>query len=164
VFIPATFLTKPEPMEHLDAYFVMTRPIGWWGPVRREAERRGLIEPRPAKATQSRRPLIRRTWTPEEADEWTREDWIAIVLSPLVFAFIMFGLAKLLLLQPSGLTLTLLGVAAGWFIYWVIDPKLRAVSTEYELKQARYLEVLERRLGWEYGDQLGAAASARKER
>ncbi len=164
VFLPATLLTKPEPMEHLVAYFVMTRPIGWWGPVRREAERRGLIEPRQEKVPTSRRPLIRRTWTPEEADEWTREDWIAIVLSPLVFAFIMFGLAKLLLLQPSGLTLTLLGVAAGLFIYWVIDPKLRAVSTEYELKQARYLEVLERRLGWEYGDQLGAAASARKER
>ena len=30
--------------------------------------------------------MIRRVWTPEEAEEWTREDWIAIALSPLIFA------------------------------------------------------------------------------
>jgi len=43
VYFPVTFLTKPEDMDHLVKYYVMTRPIGWWGPVRREAERRGLI-------------------------------------------------------------------------------------------------------------------------
>ena len=31
-------------------------------------------------------------------------------------------------------------------IYWVIDPKLRAVSREYEARQARYVEQLEQRL------------------
>lgn len=44
VYIPVTFLTKPENMDHLVKYYVMSRPIGWWGPVRREAEKRGLIE------------------------------------------------------------------------------------------------------------------------
>ena len=34
-------------------------------------------------------------------------------------------------------------------IYWVIDPKLRAVSTEYEAQQARYVQQLERRLRWQ---------------
>ncbi len=43
VYIPVTFLTKPESMEHLVKYYVMARPIGWWGPVRREAIRQGLI-------------------------------------------------------------------------------------------------------------------------
>ena len=43
VFIPVTLLTKPEDMDHLVTYYVMSRPIGWWGPVRREAERKGLI-------------------------------------------------------------------------------------------------------------------------
>jgi hypothetical protein len=163
VFLPATLLTKPEPMEHLVAYYVMTRPIGAWGPVRREAERRGLIEPRAPTEHPVRRPFIRRTWTPEDADEWTREDWIAIVLSPIVFGAIMIGVAKLILLQPAGLLLTLCGAALSVVIYWVIDPKLRAVSQEYEAKQAKYLEVLERRLHWEYGDRLDEVRSARKE-
>ena len=44
VFIPTTFLTKPESMNHLVKYYVQARPLGWWGPVRREAERRGLIQ------------------------------------------------------------------------------------------------------------------------
>jgi len=33
-------------MDHLVKYYVMARPIGWWGPVRREAERRGLLTPK----------------------------------------------------------------------------------------------------------------------
>ena len=44
VFIPVTLLTPPENMDHLVKYYVMSRPIGWWGPVRREAERLGLIK------------------------------------------------------------------------------------------------------------------------
>ncbi|TFG95151.1 MAG: sodium:solute symporter [Calditrichales bacterium] len=43
VYLPVTFLTKPENMDHLVKYYVMSRPIGWWAPVRREAEARGLL-------------------------------------------------------------------------------------------------------------------------
>ena len=104
------------------------------------------------------RPLIRRRWTAEEAQDWTREDWIAIVLSPMVFAAIMFGLTKLLLLQWSGLW-SLLGAVVGCsVIYWVIDPKLRAVSADYEAQQGSYLDTLERRLRWQEDD--GAVADA----
>ena len=46
VYIPVTFLTKPDDMNRLVKYYVMSRPIGWWGPVRKEAERRGLIQER----------------------------------------------------------------------------------------------------------------------
>lgn len=43
VYLPVTFLTAPENMDHLVKYYLMSRPIGWWGPVREEAERRGLL-------------------------------------------------------------------------------------------------------------------------
>jgi len=43
IYLPITFLTKPEDMDHLVKYYVMARPIGFWGPVHREAERRGLL-------------------------------------------------------------------------------------------------------------------------
>ncbi len=163
VFLPATLLTRAEPMEHLVAYYVMTRPIGWWKPVHREAVRRGLIVDDDSSAREERRPIIRRQWTAEQADHWTREDWIAILLSPLVFGLLMIGVAKLLLLQPSGLTMTLLALALAYAVYWVIDPKLRAVSVEYEAKQAAYLDELERRLHLEYGDRL-QLTSERSER
>jgi SSS family solute:Na+ symporter len=149
VFMPFTLLTPQEPMDRLVEYYVMTRPLGWWGPVREEARRRGLIEiDRPREAASNRRPLIRRRWSPEEAEEWTREDWIAIVLSPVVYALVLFGLTRVLLLQWSGLWMILAAAAGSLSIYWVIDPKLRAVSSEYEAQQARYLESLERRLRW----------------
>lgn len=44
IYLPVTFFTKPENMNHLVKYYVMSRPIGFWGPVRREAERQGLLE------------------------------------------------------------------------------------------------------------------------
>lgn len=44
IYIPITFLTPPEDMDRLVKYYVMSRPLGWWGPVRREAEKRGLLK------------------------------------------------------------------------------------------------------------------------
>ncbi len=43
VYLPVTFMTKPEPMDHLVKYYAQARPIGFWGPVRKEAERRGML-------------------------------------------------------------------------------------------------------------------------
>ena len=150
VFIPATLLTRPEKTDQLVRFYMMTRPLGWWGPVRREAVRRGLIDKGTSGASApEKRPLIRRSWTADQAGEWTREDWIVIVLSPLVFASILFGLTKLLLLQISGLWLVLAAVAGAAAIYWVIDPKLRAVSRGFGTTQAKYLEELERSVRWD---------------
>ncbi len=39
----AAFLTRPTEMETLVAFYAQVRPWGWWGPVRREAVRRGLV-------------------------------------------------------------------------------------------------------------------------
>jgi Na+/proline symporter len=179
VFLPATLLTRPEEMDHLVRYYLQTRPIGWWGPVHAEAVRRGLIEgagvaraeamagsasARGAGEDMGRsaasRPLIQRRWTAAEAEEWTREDWIVIALSPLVMAGFMLGVALLLLLQPGGILLTVGALAGTGVMYWVIDPKLRAVSAEYEQRQARYLEELERGVRWEEVNSVGRGGGA----
>ena len=44
VYVPIMFLTKPDDMDHLVRYYVAARPCGFWGPVRREAIKRGLIK------------------------------------------------------------------------------------------------------------------------
>jgi Na+/proline symporter len=43
IFIPVTFLTKHENMDRLVKFYVMSRPVGWWGPVKKEAQKRGLL-------------------------------------------------------------------------------------------------------------------------
>ncbi|HPF70608.1 MAG TPA: hypothetical protein PLQ13_08075, partial [Candidatus Krumholzibacteria bacterium] len=149
IFIPVTLATRPEGMDRLVRYYVMTRPIGWWGPVHREAVRRGLIAERAPAAEQGPRPLIRRTWTPEQADAWSREDWLVVVLSPLVMAGLMLGVTKALLLQPGGILLLVSAITGMFLIYWIIDPKLRAISAEYESQQAAYADELEQRLRWQ---------------
>ena len=44
VYLPVTYLTPPDDMKRLVKYYVMSRPLGWWGPVHREAERLGLLK------------------------------------------------------------------------------------------------------------------------
>ncbi len=167
VFIPATLLTKAEPMDHLVHFYLQTRPIGWWGPVREEARRRGLLAPEAdavAAGPTTPRPLIRRAWTAEDADAWSREDWMAIVISPVVMALGMIGSANLFLGRFSGVVQLALAAGLGGLMFWIIDPKLRAVSTEYERQQARHLERLEQKMRWQGYDAAGGPGAGPEER
>ncbi len=49
LYFPVTFLTKTENMDHLVKYYVTSRPIGFWSPVKQEAIRRGLLENKVSK-------------------------------------------------------------------------------------------------------------------
>jgi dipeptide/tripeptide permease len=97
-------------------------------------------------------PLIKREWTPAEADSWTKEDWVAAILSVLAFILLALGTTYAFLLYPVGFVLLGAGAALGGLVFWIIDPKLTAVSGEYEKKQAEYVEQLERIVRWEDGD------------
>ena len=93
--------------------------------------------------------LIRRQWTPKEADEWTREDTITIILSPLVYVLLMIGVALSVLRIPVGYAILAAGVILLLVMIWIINPKLSAVSEGYEKKQKEYIEELERKVKWE---------------
>ncbi len=96
--------------------------------------------------------MIRRKWSADEADEWTKEDWIAIVLSPLCYVLITIGAALSILLQMSGYIMLAIGIVMTVFLHLVIDPKLRAISKEYETKQQGYLHELEAKVRWKSVD------------
>lgn len=93
--------------------------------------------------------LIRRKWTPADADEWTKEDWYAIILSPLAYILLTLGTGLSLLLLPIGFILFGVGVVITILMHWIIDPKLKTISDEYESKQKHYLEELEKKARWE---------------
>jgi hypothetical protein len=95
---------------------------------------------------------LKRHWTPQEADNWTKEDWIAIFLSPLAYFLIALGVAGSLLMRLWGLVTLALGVLCIAIMYWVIDPKLKKISSEYEKKQKSYLLELEKQARWERSD------------
>jgi len=94
-------------------------------------------------------PWIRRKWTPEEADEWTKEDLIAVILAPFTYIFLSIGLALALFGLLSGYIMLGAGVIVTGLMIWVIHPKLNTISMDYEKKQKQYLEELERSVRWE---------------
>ena len=93
-------------------------------------------------------PFIRRTWTAIEADEWTKEDWIVIFLSPLSYVLLTLGVALSLLLLWYGYVMLIAGIVITALLHWIIDPKLKAISAEYEKKQQDYLHDLEASVRW----------------
>ncbi len=92
---------------------------------------------------------IRTKWTAEQADRWSKEDYITFILSPLIYFLLAIGVALSLLLLWYGWFI--LGVSIVLFVVMVkiIDPKLKAISEDYEAKQKRYLEDLEKIVRWE---------------
>ena len=92
---------------------------------------------------------IQRKWTPQEADEWKKEDWIAIVFSTLAYIALTIGVALSLLMLTVGFIVLALGIIFTFLLFYVIDPKLKAISSSYEEKQKAYLESLERIQRWE---------------
>ncbi len=97
-------------------------------------------------------PFIRRNWTAHEADEWTKEDWITIVISPICYILLTIGLALSLLLQTSGYVMLIVGIALTVVMHWIIDPKLKAISKDYERKEQEYLRQLEAQVRWQNPD------------
>ncbi len=95
-------------------------------------------------------PFIRRSWTAIEADEWTKEDWIAIILSPLSYVLLTLGVALSLFLLWYGYVMLIAGIVTTAVLHWVIDPKLKAISEEYEKKQQDYLYELEEKVRWKH--------------
>ena len=92
--------------------------------------------------------FIKREWTPHEADEWTKEDWFTVVLSSLSYILITMGLSMSLFLLPMGYILLALGIIAAILMFWIINPKMDAISGEYEKKQREYLNELEKIQRW----------------
>ena len=93
-------------------------------------------------------PWIRREWTPEAADHWSREDWIAAALSVASYLTLILGSALTLLAMPVGYVILGTSILLTLLLYYVIDPKLRAVSADYESKQKEYLARLEQLTRW----------------
>ncbi len=92
---------------------------------------------------------IKRKWTPDEADEWSKEDWIAIILSPIAYILLMIGTAMSLLMMTEGFILLTLGIISTAIMLFIIDPKLSTISEDYEKKQKQYITELEKITRWE---------------
>jgi len=92
---------------------------------------------------------IKTKWTPEEANRWSKEDYITFILSPLVYILLAIGLAFCLLLLWYGWVIMAVCLVLLVAMVKIIDPKLRAISEDYEFKQKKYLEDLEKIARWE---------------
>ena len=93
--------------------------------------------------------FIRREWTSADADDWHKEDWLAILFSVVSYIALVIGAALSFLTISVGFVILALGSVSAGIMMWIIDPKLRKISSEYEKKQKDYLRQLEDIQKWE---------------
>ncbi|SVC34140.1 uncharacterized protein METZ01_LOCUS286994 [marine metagenome] len=93
--------------------------------------------------------FIRREWTSADADDWHKEDWLAIIFSVVSYIALVIGTALSFLTITVGFVILALGIVSAGIMMWIIDPKLRKISSEYEKKQKGYLRQLEDIQKWE---------------
>ena len=93
--------------------------------------------------------IFRTDWTPREADEWTVHDWIAVIVSPLVYLLLTMGVMLSMLLVTAGFVMLAAAILLLVLLVKVINPKLDAISEGYEKRQKEYIEELERKVKWE---------------
>jgi hypothetical protein len=92
---------------------------------------------------------IKRQWTAREADQWTKEDYLVFIISPLVYVLLAVGTALSLFLFWYGWVILAAALILLGLMIWIIDPKLKAISADYETKQKKYLEEIEKIERWE---------------
>ena len=93
--------------------------------------------------------FIRREWTSADADDWHKEDWLAIIFSVVSYIALVIGTALSFLTITVGFVVLALGIVSAVIMFWIIDPKLKKISNEYEKKQKGYLRQLENIQRWE---------------
>jgi len=92
---------------------------------------------------------IKKEWTAQQADRWTKEDYLTFIISPVVYFLLALGVALSLLLLWYGWVILAVSLILLVVMIKIIDPKLKALSEDYEIKQKEYLEDLERIERWE---------------
>jgi hypothetical protein len=92
--------------------------------------------------------VFKKDWSPAEAQRWTKEDYLAMVFS--VLAYFGFGIGTpMAFFHWIGYVFLAIGVVSTLIMIAVIEPKLKAVSADYEAKQQQYLLKLQRIISWE---------------
>ncbi len=92
---------------------------------------------------------IKKEWTAQQADRWSKEDYLTFIISPVVYFLLALGVALSLLLLWYGWVILAVSLILLVVMIKIIDPKLKALSEDYEIKQKEYLEDLERIERWE---------------
>lgn len=92
---------------------------------------------------------IKKEWTAQQADRWTKEDYLTFIISPAIYFLLALGVALSLLLLWYGWVILAVSLILLVVMIKIIDPKLKALSEDYEIKQKEYLEDLERIERWE---------------
>ena len=91
----------------------------------------------------------KKKWTAKEADQWSKEDYLTFVISPLIYILLALGVAFSLLMLWYGYVILGISILLLVVMIKIIDPKLKAISEDYEDKQKKYLEDLEKIARWE---------------
>ena len=131
IYMLFTFITKPQDKERLAVYYAITRPPGFWGPIKEVAIAKGYI-----------------TDADEAVDKWGWRDVFGGLCAVLTYVFWMLALAWILLNDPKGWVCLVIAIVVTIAMFKILDPALKKQSEHFETKEDKYKKLVEDRQRW----------------
>jgi Na+/proline symporter len=114
IYIICTYITKPEDKEKLAIYYAMTRPPGFWKPIRKVAMEQGYI-----------------SLEDNVTNTIGFKDIIGLFCSVVTYITAMLGMVFIVLDAIKVTILIILAILAGYFTLKIFSKKLDKESTHY---------------------------------
>jgi len=92
--------------------------------------------------------MIKREWSEEDCDEWTKEDYLAGAFSVISYFAWALAIYWAMMLEPIGFALLAVAAVSTFLTFYIIDPKLKAQSEVFEKRQLHYLKLLHDSQRW----------------
>ncbi len=92
--------------------------------------------------------MIKREWSEEDCDAWTKEDYLAGFFSAISYFAWALGIYWAIMLEPIGFVLIAVAAVSTFLTFYIIDPKLKVQSETFEKRQLHYLKLLHDSQRW----------------
>lgn len=132
IYIICTYMTKPENKEKLAIYYAMTKPPGFWKPIRKIALENGYISS-----------------DENTIDSITFKDIIGLFCSVITYLTAMLGMVFIVLDIKKGIILIILAIIAGYATLKIFSKKLNKENRDYFNKENTFKNYIDDTQKWD---------------
>jgi Na+/proline symporter len=132
IYIICTYLTKAEDKEKLAIYYAMTRPPGFWKPIRNIALEKGYI-----------------SLEDDAIVAWKFKEIMGLFFSVMTYITAAFGIVFIVIDLKKGIIISIFSIIAGFLTFKIFSNKLNRESTHYLAMEGTYRNFIEDTQKWD---------------
>ena len=132
IYLFFTYITKPEDKEKLAIYYAMTRPPGFWKPIKAYAIEKGYLS------------------IEEDVDcSLKLKDIFGLICSVATYVTALLGIVFIFIQTVFGILLIIISIIAGFLTFKTFGEKLQTESSHYTEKENTFKDYIDDTQKWD---------------